>query len=52
MIALSIFGDTTLKLFRVELEEEIKKTIKKTIMEKIGDSHDPFHRESTGDGIK
>lgn len=46
MIALSVFGDTSLKLFRVELEEAIKKTI----MEKIGDAHDPFQRESTGDG--
>lgn len=46
MIAMSVFGDTSLKLFRVELEEEIKKTI----MNKIGDAHDPFRTESTGDG--
>jgi hypothetical protein len=46
MIAMSIFGDTSLKLFRVDLEEAIKKTI----LEKIGDAHDPFHRESGGDG--
>jgi hypothetical protein len=45
MISLSIFGDR-LKLFRVELEEAIKQTI----LEKIGDAHDPFRRESTGDG--
>lgn len=46
MIAMSIFGDTSLKLFRVDLEEAIKQTI----LEKIGDAHDPFQRESTGDG--
>lgn len=46
MIAMSIFGDKSLKLFRVELEE----LIKETIMKKIGDTHDPFQRESTGDG--
>ena len=45
MIAMSVFGDT-LKLFRVDLEEAIKKTI----LEKIGDAHDPFRRESGGDG--
>ena len=46
MIAMSVFGDTSLKLFRVDLEEAIKETI----MNKIGDAHDPFHRKSTGDG--
>ena len=46
MIAMSIFGDSPLKVFRVELEE----LIKETIMKKIGDTHDPFQRESTGDG--
>ena len=45
MISMSVFGDT-LKLFRVDLEEAIKKTI----LEKIGDAHDPFRRESGGDG--
>lgn len=45
MIADSIFGDK-LKLFRVELEKEIKKTI----MKKIGDAHDPFRRTGSGDG--
>jgi hypothetical protein len=38
MIAMSIFGGKSLKLFRVELEE----LIKETIMKKIGDIHDPF----------
>lgn len=46
MIAMSIFGDTSLKLFRAELEE----LIKETIMNKLGDAHDPFRRKSTGDG--
>jgi len=46
LIAMSIFGDTSLKLFRLELEEEIKKTI----MKKIGDAHDPFHRKSSEHG--
>jgi len=46
MIATSIFGNR-LKLFKVELEEAIKKTI----MEKIGDAHDPFHRQSSRNGI-
>jgi hypothetical protein len=46
MIAMSIFGDTSLKLFRVELEE----LIKETIINKLGDAHDPFRRKSTGDG--
>jgi len=38
MIALSVFGKTSLKLFRVELEELIKKTITK----KLGEKYDPF----------
>jgi hypothetical protein len=38
MIAMSVFGDTSMKLFRTELEE----LIKQTIMKKLGDSHDPF----------
>jgi hypothetical protein len=46
MIAFSVFGDTSLKLFRVELEEAIKKTI----LERIGDVYDPFQRKSGGDG--
>ena len=46
MIGMYIFGDTSLKVFRVELEE----LIKETIMKKLGDSHDPFQRESRGDG--
>jgi hypothetical protein len=46
MIAMSVFGDTAMKVFRVELEE----LIKETIMKKLGDSHDPFQRKSRGDG--
>ena len=46
MIAMSIFGDTSLKLFRTELEE----LIKETIVKKLGDSHDPFQRKSGGHG--
>jgi len=38
MITMSIFGDTSMKLFRVELEE----LIKETIIKKLGDAHDPF----------
>ena len=50
MIAMSIFGDTSLKLFRVDLEESIKEAITETIMNKLGDAHDPFRTKSTGDG--
>ena len=46
MIAMSVFGDTSLKVFRTELEE----LIKETIMKKLGDSHDPFQRKSGGHG--
>jgi len=46
MISMSVFGDTSMKLFRVELEE----LIKETIIKKLGDSHDPFQRKSRGDG--
>lgn len=46
MIALSVFGNTSLKLFRIELE----KTIKETITKKLGENYDPFQRKSTGDG--
>lgn len=38
MLGISIFGNNSLKMFRIELEELIKKTIRK----QIGEKYDPF----------